>query len=66
MGADPNWEWVAAPAGPSRQEQRGAVIHGADETAQTNAPVCSHTLSGPFFYTCVTDATIFSIWKGPG
>ena len=27
--------WVAPPAGRSRQEQRGAVNDGADETAQT-------------------------------
>ena len=54
MGADPNSACVAAPAGPSRQEQRGAVTHGADKTAQTsttNVPFCSHTLSGRVLYT---------------
>ena len=34
VGADPNRDCVASPAGPSRQEQRRAVIHGTDGTAQ--------------------------------
>ena len=30
-----NSAWAALPAGPSRQEERGAVIHGPDETSQS-------------------------------
>ena len=39
MGAAPNSAWVAPPAGPSRNEERGAATHGPDETAQSVAPV---------------------------
>ena len=33
-GAASNSAWAALPAGPSRQEERGAVLHGPDETSR--------------------------------